>query len=651
MANLKILVKDNKDSNVDVVSPVSEDEITNRSLDYEKLALNRFEKKYSHSPFEGCSIVIEGKERIIQVNHCADPFCKWFGLDQKRYETIKYKPSRYKTVSSSENKRLLCNDIDDNDVIGTVTKSANNLYSNWAIAQEIKRLIDINTVVDYNKKYYFHRPDCIHQAATPSNNPKYFYTRGKSSSNSQKYQCKYCKKFTNVLPKQEECFSYLQKRNDTLNLFMRLVINRTPVTRTMEIAGIGASTYYNKIEWLFRKCLEFLERHETTPLMEKRFNTLWLETDKFTYNLNNVRKKGHRHIGEYKEEIQFPTHIIATSDSYSRYVFRTDIAYDYTHNAFELIEDLNKYGENRIYKYAQKNSHYRHIYPEKIAGKIRNGYIQNINDEVNISNIENRANYTDGFHVVSTYTAYAQYWLINEMLNVDTINYITDEDSSIITALMRAYSGGIRNRQVNVFTCRVDKTLSKRDAYMEYIEARDFLKYIKGALYPKKKMKELAVIVLEGMLEVDGLYDLHVKNNIEYAEKREVTILHPYPYKDEGRRYINCCTDLSHLSNHEIAKMLYNVNMRSINTYFNKIRRKISTLERPLFSSRGEGVSYIYSNYNPKYAHYLTTIHRTYHNFCDTFKHKGEDVTPAMMLGIADRPYKMALLVSVVGKD
>ena len=91
----------------------------------------------------------------------------------------------------------------------------------------------------------------------------------------------------------------------------------------------------------------------------------------------------------------------------------------------------------------------------------------------------------------------------------------------------------------------------------------------------------------------------------------------------------------------KLAEMLYNMDMRAINTYSNQIRRRASILERPLVSGRGEGKGYIYSNFNPKYAHYMLTILRTYLNFCETFKYKKEDVTPAMLLGIADKPFTM----------
>jgi hypothetical protein len=37
----------------------------------------------------------------------------------------------------------------------------------------------------------------------------------------------------------------------------------------------------------------------------------------------------------------------------------------------------------------------------------------------------------------------------------------------------------------------------------------------------------------------------------------------------------------------------------------------------------------------------MPTILRTYLNFCETFKYKKKDVTPAMLLGIANKPFTL----------
>jgi hypothetical protein len=131
------------------------------------------------------------------------------------------------------------------------------------------------------------------------------------------------------LPKREETTNYHQQRNDIIPMFIKLLLNRTPVKRTCEILQIGSETYYNKLEWIYCRCLEFMERHEEKTFKSKTFDTVWLNTDKMIYHLNNIRKKG-QSSGRFEdiEKRHVPTLIIVTSDVFSRYVFRSDVAYD-----------------------------------------------------------------------------------------------------------------------------------------------------------------------------------------------------------------------------------------------------------------------------------------------------------------------------------
>lgn len=88
-----------------------------------------------------------------------------------------------------------------------------------------------------------------------------------------------------------------------------------------------------------------------------------------------------------------------------------------------------------------------------------------------------------------------------------------------------------------------------------------------------------------------------------------------------------------------------NVNDNATNSLIQDIRRRLSILERPLTNARVDGKSYIYSNFNPKYAQMTLTILRTYYNFClsyNTKDGKGEILsTPAQRIGIASKTYKL----------
>jgi len=637
MTKLKKLISPNE-SSIIIPCPVSNQEIMQRQIDYPILDNVMFAKKYRELQFKEILITMGSVEKKIQANFCTNPYCKWFGMSQHTYRYNNRNIYRYNTEGTFNKKFLTCNDKIFSDSYGPTLNSFAKPLSNWSLAEEIKRLIDNSTLGDLEVKYNFHKENCANSNLTPFGNPKSFHKKGVSSSNSQKYQCIECKKNTNVLPSQRRCYTYNQRRNDILPKFAHQILGRTPVKRTIDILNIGSSTYYNKLEWLFRKCLEFLEKHETKALKNKQFDRLWLNTDKLNYYLNNARKKGHGSDKSYKKERpMFPTAIVATVDSFSRYMFRADLAFDFNVNLEDIEKDIDTYKENKLYNYAQKNARYKYSYYDStVTGEIN----ENIDDgSVDINVLDIRKHYTNGLHVNSTYTAYAHNYLVKNMINAKKIYYVTDEDASLTTALMRVYSNEIKQGNVNVFTCRVDKKLSREQAYIEYINAKESLESYRDYNKLNISLKETAILKLEDTLSRVKLYDFIEQNGKLYPIRNKGSIEHPYPYKDEGNRYVNFLTDLSHLSNIEIAKLLYKADLRAVNTVFNQIRRKASILERPLVSGRGEGKSYIYSNLNPKYAHYMLTILRTYLNFCQTYKFNKKKVTPAMVLGIAEKPF------------
>ncbi len=295
MKKVKRLKKIAKTYNIGVTcsSPFTGNQIIERHKEYLTLSKNDFMKKYRKHIFTPAVININGESHEIQFNYCINTFCKWYGMPQKKYDNIKGKPSRYKLEKGSKDgiHLIKCNNINDNDSIGYPIGNATDTVSNWSVAEEIKRLITINSIIPVHKVYEFHTQGCSNESDTPVKSPDLFYIRGKSSSNSTKYQCKVCKKITNVLPEQDECFGYHQRRNDILMQFTKDILNRTPVKRTCKKLNIGSSTYYNKLEWLYKKCLEFLERHETEAFKNKTFDEIWLNTDSFIYNLNNIKQK------------------------------------------------------------------------------------------------------------------------------------------------------------------------------------------------------------------------------------------------------------------------------------------------------------------------------------------------------------------------
>src|SRR5699024_5920645 len=104
---------------------------------------------------------------------------------------------------------------------------------------------------------------------------------------------------------------------------------------------------------------------------------------------------------------------------------------------------------------------------------------------------------------------------------------------------------------------------------------------------------------------------LHTPLGEVYRKYAKNPIEHPIGMKDRGLPMIDVVTDMSHLNEEKLASLLLSVNDNAVNSFIQEIRRSISILERPLVTSRGDGKSYIYANFNPKYAQMAITILRS----------------------------------------
>jgi transposase-like protein len=640
LAKLKRL-STKEDNLVFVPSPVSSEDISKRVKDYDVLTPKQFGTKYKDLLFKPIDFTWNGRTFQIQFNHCTNPYCKWHGLPQEKFPT-KGKPSRYKLSGSGTDKTINCNPDPINPSRGATLDCHTVTLSNWSIAQEIERLIQINSVQDLEPDYQFHKEGCISEGSTPFNQPKAFYKRGKSTAKSQRWQCKSCKKFTNVLPNSRKSITYHQQRSDILPLFTKLLLSRVPITRACEILEIGRGTYYDKLEFVYRRCLEFLERHETKPLQTMRFKEMWLNTDKMTYFLNNVRKKG---MGgsQYDdvEESQFPTSVVVTADVFSRYVFRSDVAYDWDISLGDIALDTVLMKEDHLNEFAKKHaripkySHYP-MPPSKNDTQTEAEYRKDL------ERIELRAKYLDGLHVNSTYTTIAHFWLIKQLIKASEWRFVTDEDNSLMTSLNRVFAKEFRLSDAHHFLCQTDKTKSRKQAREEFVQARvDLVNWGINSGYDTKSLRKLAFLKLEELFHTHQFHKevrSGVSSHYEYADN---PIEHPLATIDRGFRWVDCTTNLSSLEPKDIANLILGVNDNATNTFIQHIRRRLSILERPLTTARGDGKSYIYSNFNPKYAQMALTILRTYYNFCFSYKTKDRVGTPAQRLGITEKQFNI----------
>ena len=580
------------EQSVDILIPVSVDELAKREKEYPLLTPRRFGFNRTNDAFKPVSFSWKNHTFDIQYNMCANPLCKNHGQNQVQY-AIKGKPSRYKITGRDFNKRIVCNPnhIDPEGVptLGCYT----NTLSNWSLVEEIERLIRINTVVPTETGYFFHKPSCSNDQHNPFDNIKSFYKKGINSAKSQRYQCKDCKKITSVKPNKSRRTNFNQKRNDILPLFAKLLINKTPISRACEILKIGRGTYYQKLEWLYRCCLEFLETRETKMLENRDFDELWITTDKLHYVLNNVLKRGQgKNRGLLMEDKQLPTFVVASADVNSRYVFRADVCFDWDITIDQIQQDTLKYKEDHLNNFSRKNERFGGyaVFPIKPT---ENDTQTMAEYQKELTKINVRQHYVDGLHVGATYTTMAHFWLLKQCVKTRRWRFVTDDDLSLKTAISRLFSGEINEKKAHHFLCLTDKEITRKDAKKVFTDAIRFLKsWAKGKGLAYDNVHQLALWYVEDQLKTHKFHErLVTKNGEIYHKQVKNRLKHPIPTSDRGNRLLDALTDVSHLTDFQLASLLVGVNDNAINGFFQTIRRRLSILERPLVTARGDGKS------------------------------------------------------------
>jgi hypothetical protein len=235
----------------------------------------------------------------------------------------------------------------------------------------------------------------------------------------------------------------------------------------------------------------------------------------------------------------------------------------------------------------------------------------------------------------------AQLFLIKQLVRTEKWRVVSDDDMSLKAAIKKAFVEEVGQGKLHYFVNTFDKALSREEAYQEFIEANKYLReWAEFNNLEDLSEHEQAVEYMKGILATHKFHETKTApDGTNYRFHKSNKIEHPIAMSDRGSRYIDAITDTSNLSDEHLARLIIQANDNSVNAFLQEIRRSLSFLERPLVTSRGDGKSYIYSNFNPKYAQMAITILRTYYNFCEPFNANGVKQTPAQRIGIADKVY------------
>lgn len=595
----------------------------------------------------------------INVNFCKNPACANFGVPAT---IVKWRrtarsglgtmPGTAYTLTAVGKKRpalkcLLCGE-------------SFSVKSNLAVAEELQRF---NRYLSKPGSPACRTPGCANYGV-PVTNRSAYYPHGKSASGSPRWQCKLCRK---TITRGEKALK--RQRITHLNkVVLMSLTNKMPIKRILNVTKLNPVTLYGKIEFLYRQCLAFLGQRESA-FLNMPIERLYLSVDRQEYKVNWSQQKDRRNV---------VLRAVGSADNPSGYVFGMHVNFDTTADpdAVEAdalaVKDLDKPYPHRKYARLWLQSDYDESVLASAANKAKKAALRprdalgdvieeayreaaaredpEVTEEKSFAE---RLPERKGMQVHEEYTLYGHFYFLKNLLPwAVKLRFFLDQDSGMRAACLAAFAQDIKLRRVDAFYVRTAKELTVNEKHSHVHQAKARFKKMKAANPGLTKQE----VVLELMKQAIAHRAVMGKWSDRWCE-------HPAPNMSEPLKAMCWLTEIPDplrpvgppalsLNNQtalmpanqvsatneadHIARLFLKASLAGIDNFFQRVRRRLNPLERPLHTSSKAGRTwYGYSPYNPAMVEKLLTIYRVMHNYVEPGK---DGNTPAMRLGLAKAP-------------
>lgn len=525
--------------------------------------------------------------------------------------------------------------------------------SNQAIYEELLRI----TKYLKPKSICCSNPDCLNHTV-PVGTKKAYRSFGKTAQGAKRYRCNECLKTVSVpLPTQ---WQHDTHQNETI---FKMLVNKVPLSRIVHMTGINWATLYRRIDFIHKQCLDFAAQQET-ELKNIAFDRLYLSVDQQNYFVNWTERLDKRNI---------TLSAITTADNHSGYVFASNPNFDMdtdrikTQNEANLIHDADldpafrkfarvwlkadyEYSLNTAAKKALKklasNTVPAPLSTSDLEGVIMAKYDEAVDKEdceaKDLASLTQLPSY--GVQVKGEYTMFGHFLAVKSLFGeVGKYRFFLDQDSGIRGAFMNAYKDEVKTKSADAFYVSIEKEITVDE---------------------KRKIKNDANRLIAHFLNANPQFDEN-QAKLELLKQSIVStqsigkwgdkwVNHPIPSMSEAKKKMCWLTEDHTMSLDHKAWLFNKASLHSVDNFFQKVRRRISLLERPIKSSANAGRMWNgYGAYDPSIVVKALDIFRVVHNFIDTKEEKHDtgikdnkgkavynriESTPAMRIGLAGKP-------------
>lgn len=234
---------------------------------------------------------------------------------------------------------------------------------------------------------------------------------------------------------------------------------------------------------------------------------------------------------------------------------------------------------------------------------------------------------SDGILVHSEYTLYGHFFHLRALLrNVDKVRFFLDQDSGMRAACLGAFADRVKSRRCDAFYIRIAKELTidekrhrLRDAEKEFMAQAD--------LHQTLRAEEIKLLLLKA----------RIAGAQAAGQWNDRWVQHPLPSMSEPEKSMCYLTDYGDYDPDHLAWLYNKASLHAVDSWFNRLRRRSSMLERSVASQGNRGR--VWNGYlacRPGQLQKLMTIYRACHNYI--WLADGQNQMPAMRLGLAKAP-------------
>lgn len=559
----------------------------------------------------------------IQYNFCKNPACVNYGVEPK-IKAKKTDHDFYTLFGGGKHFPLLkcksCGEVPP-------------LKSNAGIVEELAR---ISTYLKPTPT-----PSCpnllCENHGIPLGTKQTYWSYGKNRGGSKRYQCGKCHTtFSIPAP------ARFQRKTHYNQTIFKMLVNKVPFARIVSMLDITWEVFYQRLDFIHRQCLAFVANRERN-LKDLTIRRLYLASDKQDYVVNWSERKDKRNV---------VLSAVASADNASGYVFGIHSNFDPFSDRDAVEADAKRIGDHLLSpplrKYARfwLECDYLASAKSKLGKTIRIGTSLDSAISATYATTGERLDVEDfdektttqklpdyGLQVHAEYTLIAHFYFLKKMLgNVEKWRFFLDQESGIRSACLSAFQPEIAARTAEAFYVHITKDLTVDQKRQLTAEAKSIFQGIKARNLSLSD-SEVKVLML-----IDEIAKIR-----QFGQWKDRWVRHPLPSMSEPEKAMCWLTEHDQFDDNHVAWLYGKASLHAVDAFFQKVRRRISLLERPIHSSANAGrVWNGYAAYNPATVQKLLDIFRVVHNFIDTRQTKKENTkaitTPATRLGLAQAP-------------